>query len=257
MLYAVAGDVATLTFNRPDALNAADAPLKAAFLTALETAADDDHVRAVVLTGAGRAFCVGQDLRELTPLYDQAEADLSAVVAGFNRCALVLAQLPKPTLAVINGPAAGAGASFAFACDFRLMADSASISLAFAAIGLMPDSGASWLLPRLVGLARALELLTFARPIGAAEALALGLVTAVHPAAALHAAASAYAARLAAGPTRAYAMTKRALLAGQTSSYADALALEAELQVEAGRTQDHRGAVAAFLRKEKPTFEGR
>lgn len=137
------------------------------------------------------------------------------------------------------------------------MADTASISVAFAAIGLVPDSGASWLLPRLVGLPGALELLTFARPIGADEALALGLMTAVHPAAALAGEASAYAARLAAGPTRAYAVTKRALLAGQTSCFSDALALEAELQVEAGRTQDHRGAVAAFLLKQTPTFEGR
>jgi 2-(1,2-epoxy-1,2-dihydrophenyl)acetyl-CoA isomerase len=257
VLYAVDAGVATITFNRPDALNAADAGFKDVFLAALQQAAASDEVRAVVLTGAGRAFCVGQDLRELQPLYEAPEADLSEVVAGFNRCAIALADLPKPTVAVINGPAAGAGASFAFACDFRLMADTATISLAFAAIGLVPDSGSSWLLPRLVGFARALELVTFARPIAAGEALALGLATAVIPAASLNTEAAAYAARLASGPSRAYALTKRALVFGQTSTYADALALEARLQVEAGKTADHRNAVAAFLRKEQPTFEGR
>lgn len=257
ILYAVDAGVATITFNRPDALNAADAGLKTALLAALERAAASTQVRAVVLTGAGRAFCVGQDLRELVPLYDTPTADLSEIVTGFNKCALALAALPKPTIAVINGPAAGAGASFAFACDFRLMADSATISLAFAAIGLVPDTGASWTLPRLIGFARALELLTFPRPIAAGEALSLGLTTAVFPAADLADEASAYAARLACGPTRGYAMTKEALVLGQSSSYADALKTEARLQVEAGRTQDHRNAVQAFLRKEKPTFEGR
>lgn len=257
VLYAVDAGVATITFNRPDALNAADAGMKVAFLAALQKAAASTDVRAVVLTGAGRAFCVGQDLRELVPLYDAPAADLSEVVAGFNTCALELAALRKPTIAVINGPTAGAGASFAFACDFRLMADTATISLAFAAIGLVPDSGASWTLPRLVGFARALELLTFPRSIAAPEALALGLTTAVFPAAALPAEAAAYAARLASGPTRGYALTKEALVLGQASTFADALKTEARLQVQAGRTQDHRGAVAAFLRKEKPTFEGR
>lgn len=257
VLYAVDAAVATITFNRPDSLNAADSALKEAFLAALQRAGADDDVRAVALTGAGRAFCVGQDLRELQPLYDAPEADLSEVVAGFNRCALALAALPKPTVAVINGPAAGAGASFAFACDFRLMADTATISLAFAAIGLVPDSGASWTLPRLVGFGPALELLTFPRPIGAADALAKGLATAVFPSKSLPTEAAAYAARLATGPSRAYALTKRLLSCAQTSSYAEALALEAQLQVEAGKTLDHRNAIAAFLRKEAPKFDGR
>jgi 2-(1,2-epoxy-1,2-dihydrophenyl)acetyl-CoA isomerase len=257
VLYAVDGAVATITFNRPDALNAADAAVKDAFVSALDRAAQSDQVRAVVLTGAGRAFCVGQDLRELQPLYEAPEADLSEIVAGFHKCAIALAELPKPTVAAVNGPAAGAGASLAFACDFRLLADTATISLAFSAIGLVPDSGASWTLPRLVGYPRALELMTSSRRTTAEEALAIGLATAVFPASALMAEAAAYAARLAAGPPRAYALTKRALVFGQTSTYADSLALEAELQVEAGRTNDHRNAVAAFLRKETPTFEGR
>ncbi|MDQ1710405.1 MAG: 2-(1,2-epoxy,2-dihydrophenyl)acetyl-CoA isomerase [Frankiaceae bacterium] len=256
VLYAVDAGVATITFNRPDALNAADASVKDALLLRLQEAAASD-VRAVVLTGAGRAFCVGQDLRELEPLYAAPEADLTEIVAGFNRCAMALAALDKPTIAAINGPAAGAGASFAFACDFRLMADTATISLAFAAIGLVPDTGASWTLPRLVGYPKALELLTLPGSLSAAEARSLGLVTAVHPAASLAAETAAFAARLASGPTRSFSLTRRALLAGQTSTYAAALALEAQLQVEAGRTQDHRNAVAAFLRKEKPTFDGR
>jgi 2-(1,2-epoxy-1,2-dihydrophenyl)acetyl-CoA isomerase len=257
VLYAVDAGVATITFNRPEALNAGDAALKQAFVAALDEAAQSDQVRAVVLTGAGRAFCVGQDLRELQPLYEAPEADLTEIVAGFHACAIALADLRKPTVAAVNGPAAGAGASLAFACDFRLLSETATFSLAFSAIGLVPDSGASWTLPRLVGFARALELMTTSRRVDAGEALQIGLATAVFPAAALMAEAAAYAATLAAGPPRAYALTKRALVFGQTSTYADSLALEAELQVEAGRTDDHRNAVAAFLRKEAPTFEGR
>ena len=255
--YAVADGVATITFDRPEAMNAADAAMKAELLAALHAAADDDAVRAVVLTGAGRAFCVGQDLKELVPLYETPDADLTDIVAAFNSCAVALASMPKPTIAAINGPAAGAGASFAFACDFRLMADTATLSLAFGAIGLVPDSGASWTLPRLVGYPKALELLTFSGTISAAEAERLGLATRVVAADHLPTAAAAWARELATGPSRAYALTKRALTFSQTSSYADALALEAELQVEAGRTQDHRNALAAFLRKENPTFEGR
>ncbi|MEO6714975.1 MAG: enoyl-CoA hydratase-related protein [Mycobacteriales bacterium] len=257
VLYAVDTGVATITFNRPGALNAADAAVKDAFLSCLHRAEASEEVRAVLLTGAGRAFCVGQDLRELQPLYDAPEADLSDVVARFNLCTLALAALTKPTVAVINGAAAGAGASFAFACDFRLMADTATISLAFAAIGLVPDSGASWTLPRLVGYPKALELLTHPRQISAAESLELGLVTAVVPADALAAEASAYGAQLAAGPTRGFALTKQALMSGQETCFADALKLEAKLQVEAGKTADHRNAVTAFLKKQKPTFEGR
>ncbi len=254
--YAVSESVATITFNRPDAMNAVDAPAKAALLATLNKAAEDDAVRAVVLTGAGRAFCVGQDLKELVALY-AADGDLHAVVDGFNKAALALAAIPKPTIAAINGPAAGAGASFAFACDFRLMADSASLSLAFGAMGLVPDSGMSWMLPRLVGYAKALELLTFSGAINATDADRLGLVSRVVPTDHLQTAAAAWARDLATGPSRAYALAKRALVFGQTSSYADALTLEAELQVEACRTHDHRNALDAFLRKEKPVFEGR
>jgi 2-(1,2-epoxy-1,2-dihydrophenyl)acetyl-CoA isomerase len=257
VLYDVAAGVAIISFNRPDAMNAADAALKAGLQAALQQAAEDDAVRAVVLTGNGRAFCVGQDLRELLPIYAAPDADLGETVEAFNRCALALAGLHKPTVAAVNGVAAGAGASLAFACDFRLMADTASFSMAFAKIGLVPDTGASWSLPRLVGYAKALEILTLADPVSAAEAARLGLVTRVVPAASLLAEASAFAGELAAGPTVAYALTKRALVYGQTASFADALALEAELQSDAGRTDDHQNAVQSFLRKEKPTFEGK
>jgi 2-(1,2-epoxy-1,2-dihydrophenyl)acetyl-CoA isomerase len=254
--YAVSESVATITFNRPDALNAIDSAGKAALLGALRSAAEDDAVRAVVLTGTGRGFCVGQDLKELESIY-AAGGDLESVVDGFNQAALALAAITKPTIAAINGPAAGGGASLAFACDFRLMADTASFSLAFAAIGLVPDTGMSWMLPRLVGIAKAQELLTFSGAINASDAERLGLVTRVVPADHLPNAAAAWARELATGPSRAYALTKRALVFGQTASYADALVLEAELQVEACRTQDHRNALTAFLRKEKPVFEGR
>jgi 2-(1,2-epoxy-1,2-dihydrophenyl)acetyl-CoA isomerase len=256
VLYAVDAGVATVTFNRPASMNAADASFKAGLEAALQQAAEDDAVRAMVLTGNGRAFCVGQDLRELLPLYANPSPELGEIVAAFNRCAVALAGMPKPTVAAINGAAAGAGASFAFACDFRFMSEDATFSTAFTKIGLVPDTGASWTLPRLIGYAKALEILTLAQPISAPEAERLGLVTRVAPGADVLSEATEFAARLAAGPTRAYALTKRALVYGQTASLADALTLEAELQAEAGRTADHRGAVEAFLRKEQPTFEG-
>jgi 2-(1,2-epoxy-1,2-dihydrophenyl)acetyl-CoA isomerase len=257
VLYTVDSGVGTLTLNRPDAMNSADGALKAGLQAALQQAAEDDAVRAVVLTGSGRAFCVGQDLRELLPLYATPDADLGETVEAFNRCALALAGLHKPTVAAINGAAAGAGASLAFACDFRFMADTAAISMAFAKIGLVPDTGASWSLPRLVGYAKALEILTLADPVPAAEAQRLGMVTRVVPPESLLTEATAFARQLAEGPTRAYALTKRALVYGQSASFADALALEAELQAEAGRTADHQSAVQSFLRKEKPVFDGR
>jgi 2-(1,2-epoxy-1,2-dihydrophenyl)acetyl-CoA isomerase len=257
VLYDVTAGVATITFNRPDAMNAADMALKTGLQAALQQAAEDDAVRAVVLTGSGRAFCVGQDLRELLPLYADPAGDLGETVEAFNRCALALAGLHKPTVAAINGAAAGAGASLAFACDFRYMADTAAFSMAFAKIGLVPDTGASWSLPRLVGYAKALEILTLADPVPAAEAERLGMVTRVVPADSLLAQATAFAQQLAEGPTRAYALTKRALVYGQSATFADALALEAELQSDAGHTSDHQNAIQSFLRKEKPIFDGR
>jgi 2-(1,2-epoxy-1,2-dihydrophenyl)acetyl-CoA isomerase len=266
--YSVDGAVATVTLDRPAAMNALDTATKQALLAALRKAADDPAVRAVVLTGTGRAFCVGQDLREHAALLAAAtEAAASGRGEGFqlddtvrdlyNPIVTLFSAMAKPVVAAVNGVAAGAGAAFTFVCDVRLVAASAGFNLAFAGIGLSSDSGSSWNLPRLVGLARAKELLLFPRTVGAEEALALGLATKVVPDDELPAAAAQLAARLAAGPTMAYAAIRQALAFSQTHDLADSLANEAELMGRTGRSADHAAAVRSFLAKEPPTFEGR
>jgi 2-(1,2-epoxy-1,2-dihydrophenyl)acetyl-CoA isomerase len=253
VLYSVAEGVAEVVVNRPDAMNAADAAVREGLRSAFEAAADDADVRAVLLTGAGdRAFCVGQDLKELLPLYESNDPNLGGIVDGFNEVALALATLPKPTVAAVNGAAAGAGASIAFACDFRYAVETASFSMAFSKIGLVPDTGASWTLPRLVGTAKALEMLMLSEPVRADEALRLGLVTRIAPVEE----ARAFARTLAAGPTVAYGYIKKLVAYAQDVPLADSLALEHELQTAAGQTDDHLGAVRAFLAKQKPEFRG-
>ena len=256
--YAIDGAVATITLNRPDAMNAFDLALKEALPGVLKAASTDDSVRAVVLTGAGRAFCVGQDLREHAALLDAGDPrPLSTVTDHFNPIVTLLYRMPKPVVAAVNGATAGAGASLAFACDFRVAADTAKFSMAFTGIGLVPDSGASWTLQRLVGYPRALQMLISPEPVTAAQALDWGLVTAVAPPAEVLATAQGLAAMLAAGPTAAYAMTKRAVQDAAVTDLETALALEAELQTRAGQTADHANAVKAFLAKQRPVFEGR
>jgi 2-(1,2-epoxy-1,2-dihydrophenyl)acetyl-CoA isomerase len=256
VLYDVSDSVATITFNRPEALNAASLALKSAFMEALEEAGRDDGVRAVVLTGAGRAFCVGQDLREHADRLAARDASLGSTVRDYNRIVLGLATLPKPVIAAVNGVAAGAGASFAFAADFRLAADDASFLMAFARVGLGVDSGGSWTLQRLVGYARATALLMLAEPVSATSALEMGLVNGVVPAADLPAAAKELGMRLAAGPTTVYGVIKEALRYAAVSSLPEALEREAQLQAVAGATEDHRNATAAFLAKQAPVFTG-
>ncbi|HON73748.1 MAG: enoyl-CoA hydratase-related protein [Candidatus Lutibacillus vidarii] len=252
------GGVATVTFNRPDAMNALDTPTKTALLAILQELAADPGVRCVVLTGSGRAFCVGQDLREhITLLGARDESLWRTVPEHYNPIVELLATMNKPVIAALNGVAAGAGAAFAFAADLRIAADTAGVNLAFAAIALSCDSGSSWSLPRLVGVARAKELLLMPRTVDAQEALQLGLVTQVVPAAELAAAVAALAGRLAAGPTLAYGSIRNAVAFGSAAPLSDALAREAEYMAFTGATADHQAAVAAFLAKEKPTFTGR
>lgn len=257
--YQVAAGVATVTLARPAAMNSLDLATKDALLAALRAAAGDPAVRAVVLTGEGRAFCVGQDLREHAGNLDRLDpAEVWATVPRhYAPLAATLAGMPKPVVAAVNGVAAGAGAALAFACDFRVVAESAGFNLAFAGIGLSVDTGTSWTLPRLVGHARALELLLLPRTVPAAEALALGLATQVVPADRVAAESADLAARLAAGPTLAYAAIKEALLYAATAPLAAALEREGELMARTGRSVDHRAAVAAFLDRRPPVFEGR
>lgn len=250
--------VATLTMNRPESMNSLSTELKDALVAALADVGADSSVRAVVLTGSGRGFCVGQDLSEHVQLLEAGDpAPLSTVVEHYNPIALSLAQMPKPVIAAVNGTAAGAGASFSFACDFRIVAEQAKFLLAFANVGLSLDSGASWTLPRLIGAGRALELSLLARPITAQQAQQYGLVTQLLPAEQVLPAAQELAAQLAAGPTVAYAGIKSAIHYAATATFEQALDKEAVLQAAAGATEDHRAATAAFVAKQKPVFTGR
>jgi 2-(1,2-epoxy-1,2-dihydrophenyl)acetyl-CoA isomerase len=250
----VADGVATITLDRPDALNALTVPLKHELLAAFERVAADPAVRAVVLTGAGRAFCAGQDLREClepdaAPLADE-------IRLRYNPLIRAIAGLPKPVVAAVNGVAAGAGASLAFACDLRIAAEGASFLLAFGKVGLVPDSGATWLLPRLIGGAKAAELALLGEPLRAADAERLGLVARVVAADALATEAHALAARLAAGAPRALALTKRALAASWDATLDEQLEIEADLQGEAGSSADHAEGIAAFVERRPPRFTG-
>jgi 2-(1,2-epoxy-1,2-dihydrophenyl)acetyl-CoA isomerase len=257
--YAVADGVATITLNRPDAMNALDIATKVLLRDTIQAAAEDDTVRAVVLTGTGRAFCVGQDLKEHIGLLEANDTDAlwSTVPDHYAPIALALAEMPKPVIAAVNGVAAGAGASMAFACDFRVVADTAGFNLAFTGIALSCDTGISWTLPRLIGRAKALELLYFPRTIPAAEALTLGLATSVVPAAELADTASNLASKLAAGPTVAYGAVRQSVNYSATHTLAESLAFEATKMQQTGDTADHHNAVASFVAKQKPTFEGR
>jgi 2-(1,2-epoxy-1,2-dihydrophenyl)acetyl-CoA isomerase len=246
--------VATITLDRPAALNSLEATLKADLLAALREAGRDSTVRAVVLTGAGRAFSAGQDLKErLEPNPTPLDVE---VRERFNPLVRAIIGLDKPVIAAVNGVAAGAGASLAFACDLRIAAESASFVLAFGRIGLIPDSGATWLLPRLVGLGRATELMLLPEPITAARALDAGLVNRVVSGDALADEAAGMARTLASGAPRAVALTKRAIQRALASSLEATLDYEASLQGIAGRTSDHAEGLAAFVEKREPRFSG-
>lgn len=251
--------VVTLTLNRPDALNSLDTVLKEALRDALADLETDRTCRAVVLTGAGRAFCAGQDLREhVATLESGAKDPLDTVVHHYNPIAQSLAGLSKPVVAAVRGMAAGAGASLALLADFRIGGPSTSFLMAFAKVGLAGDTGVSWSLPRLVGHAKALELLMLAEPVPAAEALRLGLLTRlVDDDEQVLAAAQELAGRLAAGPTVAYGAIKRELSIGGVGTLADALAAEAQAQATCGATADHREATMAFVGKRQAVFQGR
>jgi 2-(1,2-epoxy-1,2-dihydrophenyl)acetyl-CoA isomerase len=257
VLYEQTDGVAAVTMNRPDAMNSLTVEMKTALRSALERAASDPAVRAVVLTGAGRAFCAGQDLREHGDALASGRGLDDTVRKHYNPVIQLIASMPKPVVAAVNGVAAGAGASLAFACDLIIASDKASFLMAFTKVGLGPDSGASWTLQRLVGRAKATELLLLAEPVKANQALDLGMVNQVVPADQLEDSVRALATRLAAGPTVAYGAVKRALDHAATHDLEQALEREAELQDLCERTSDHHQATGAFLRKEQPAFEGR
>jgi 2-(1,2-epoxy-1,2-dihydrophenyl)acetyl-CoA isomerase len=255
--YEQAGAVATVTLNRPDRLNSLDTATKEALLVALQRAADDPGIRCVVLTGSGRGFSAGQDLKDhVRNLADDPAEVMSTVARHFNPIATLLATMPKPVVAAVNGVAAGAGASMAMACDFRLVARGAGFNLAFAGVALSCDTGASWWLPRLIGVAKAKELLLLPRTVRAEEAVAIGLATRLVEDDELPDAAAELAAQLAAGPTLAYASMRQAVAYSAGHDLPSSLANEEELMRLTGASADHLAAVQAFVAKERPTYTG-
>ena len=243
----------TLTLNRPEALNALNAQMRAELLQAVNAARRDDTVRAVVITGAGRGFCAGADLRG-----GSSERQFRRVLTTeYNPLMESIRALPQPVVAAVNGVAAGAGVSLAFAADIVVASDDARFVPAFNRIGLVPDSGLARTLVRAVGRHRAFEILMGERKLDADDARDLGLVAAVVPADRLAVAAHELARRLARGPTRAIGLTKRLLNAAEDATLSETLASEAALQELAGRTDDHAEGVAAFGEKREPEFRGR
>ncbi|MFL6100159.1 MAG: enoyl-CoA hydratase-related protein [Actinomycetales bacterium] len=256
--YEQSGAVVTVTLDRPDSLNSLDTATKDALLAALDKAASDDSVRCLVLTGTGRGFSAGQDLKDhIANLTENPAEVMSTVARHYVPIAALLATMPKPVVAAVNGIAAGAGASMAMACDIRLVARSGGFNLAFANVALSCDTGASWWLPRLVGVAKAKELLLLPRTVRADEALELGLATMVLDDEALAGEAAAVAARLAAGPTLAYASIRQAIAFSMGHDLAESLDNEERLMRLTGSSADHRAAVEAFVGKAAPEFTGR
>ena len=255
VLVATIGTVRTLTLNRPAALNSLTAAMHGELLPALQQAADDGSIRAVLITGAGRGFCAGQDLSDPAMVGD---VDVGAVIDRHYRpLALRLRSMPVPVIAAVNGVAAGAGANLALCCDFVLAARSASFIQAFSKIGLVPDCGGTWLLPRLVGRARALGLAMSGDKLPAEEAERMGLIWKCVDDAALMDTALALAQRLALMPSRALAETRRLIDAAAPMELAAALAHEASTQRELGRAADFAEGVSAFFAKRAPVFKDR
>lgn len=250
--------VATLALNRPDKYNAINQQLHRDLDAALTAVSRDRSVRALLVTGRGRGFCAGQDLAEfaVSKADDSFRID-EHVRATFNRTVLRLRAMELPVIAAVNGVAAGAGWSIALAADIRIASETATFTQAFAKIGLVPDTGSTWFLPELIGSSRTLELAFTGDPIDAARALEWGLVNQVVPADELAATAFGYAARLAAMPTRALGLTKRAVYRATRASFEDAIEYEAQLQQHAAGTEDHVEGVMAFLEKRDPVFTGR
>lgn len=256
VLYGVEGGVATITLNRPERRNAVTPEMLQVLRTRVEAAGDDERVRAVLLTGAGKGFCAGQDLSIFGGI-PEPDAVRDVVLNYYRPLIESICTLEKPVIAAINGAAAGAGASIALACDLRMMADDATLVLAFSNIGLVPDAGASWFLTRLVGYSRAYEIAIGGERISAVRCAELGLTNRVTAADTLLVDAQQWAQQVAQRPTVALGLTKRVMTQATMQDLASILVAEAELQAQATMTADHREGVIAFVEKRSPVFNGR
>lgn len=256
--YSVFGGVGALVLNRPDVLNAFNDELGFAVLETVQKASADETVRCLTITGTGRAFCSGEDLGALADGYTSGTPpELGrTLVDRYNPLIRALRAAPKPVVAGINGVAAGAGASLALACDYRIASEKAKFVLAFIKVGLVPDSGAVWFLAKMIGEARAMDLAISGRAVDAQEALSLGMVNEVVPPDELETRLASYASELASAPTRAYALTKDLVYRTSERSLDEQLDAEVDAQRDAGRTDDHLEGVQAFLGKRPPTFKG-
>jgi 2-(1,2-epoxy-1,2-dihydrophenyl)acetyl-CoA isomerase len=249
--------VLVLTLDRPDVLNSFNRAMASELLAALARAASDPAVRAVLLTGAGRGFCAGQDLQEALPVGDGPMPDISEIVrASYNPIIRAIRTLEKPVICAVNGVAAGAGANLAFACDLTIAAEEATFVESFAKLGLIPDTSGTFFVPRLVGPQRATGMFFLAEKLPAAKAKEWGLVWEVVPHAQLTEVAMHLARSLAGQATRGFGLTKRAMNRSFANSLDEQLEVEAQCMQEAGRTSDYEEGVRAFLEKRKPTYRG-
>jgi len=254
----VSDRVATLALNRPDRLNALSSPMIDALLEALPRLAADPRIAVVVLTGAGRGFCAGGDVKSMAEGSSQMSVeDAVQRLRGRMEVSRLLHEIPKPTIAMVNGPAAGAGLAMALACDLRIAAQSARFITAFAKVGFSGDFGGSYFLSKLVGTAKARELYYTGEALDSAQALALGIVSRVVPDSELDDATMALAKRLASGPSIALGLMKQNFNAAETGTLSELLDLEALHQIKTGRTEDHLEAARAFVEKRPPIFRGR
>ncbi|MCC7465662.1 MAG: enoyl-CoA hydratase/isomerase family protein [Saprospiraceae bacterium] len=253
--FSIENAVARITFNRPQVFNSMHHAMRMEILEALDRCAQDDSIRAVYITGTGKAFCAGEDLQEVT---DPNGPSLTEIIGtGYNPMVLKIRNLEKPVVAAVNGVAAGAGANIALACDIVVATASASFTQAFSKIGLIPDSGGTWTLPRLVGMQRATALMMLSDKISASDAAAMGMIWKVFPDDTFSADSLKLAETLAQMPTRGLALTKQALNRTFSNDFATQAEVEDQLQSQAGQTHDYKEGVAAFMEKRKPVFTGK
>ncbi len=256
VLYTIADGIGTITMNRPDSYNAANEQLTSDLQVALKDATDNADVRCVVLTGAGKAFCSGQDLKD-APTGDGKRSLSDSLKRRYNPIVSMMRNMPKPVIAGINGVAAGAGLSLALAADVRVMSANARFVEAFIGIALLPDSGATYFYPRMLGYTKAFEFATLNKPMSAEDALRLGMVNSVvHPKAFAHAVQS-MARTYASGPTQSYGYVKMLLQKGMSASFEEMLELEIDYQQRAGESADYVEGVQSFVEKRPPVFTGR